>query len=413
MRDKYAESEFNCFEILSKGDKELVHSAMLAYLLNNSRNFAESLLGDLRNFSDLDFRSEENVLALLTKSQANLAKKQFKKERQQRIAIDLAHIVYQSGQDNDDEPKKVKALILIETKFKCFPDEDQLANYDACVDQLTLDHVKKILVCFVETNIVGWTCVTFDKVVDALDKSMSCFQGDEATFVAQYKAHLKKYLEARDNLTCEKSTKMKSFLNGDIEKSFNADMKKKCSHENIENRIYVGDKGRNANFWRNIVYWSVREELEKCKSLKDCVCELFNEKVTVMDISPFHWYKEIAQRKQGGMFHLQLRNRTLELRFTRCGKAVTVEQTKIITNPVYKSLMNCKNDISNDCLDGATLSFQCFSSVRTRKGQAANTFYLVQGYITDYSSCSAMAKAIVEFVKIVDKSMTEAKANNM
>lgn len=97
---------FNIFHILSAGDKELVHSSMLKFLIEESSSFREKFLVD--EYPELYIKLEISD----TVSDNN---------RNKRLRFDLLGY---------DKPKDGKLLFAIENKFKATPSVHQLELYD-------------------------------------------------------------------------------------------------------------------------------------------------------------------------------------------------------------------------------------------------------------------------------------------
>jgi hypothetical protein len=92
-------TEFNYFKILSKDDKELIHSSVIRYLLQENVFFKENIFNIFKEEID----PEQIYLE--------------KSYRWNRIDIE-AHSI-----DNE-------SILVIENKFKSFPYKEQLVKYD-------------------------------------------------------------------------------------------------------------------------------------------------------------------------------------------------------------------------------------------------------------------------------------------
>ena len=113
------ESTFNIFQILSAGDKELVHSSMLKFLLEKYPLFLEEFLGDkFEHISEIsiDLEISDKVLA---------------DGINKRLRFDLVV---------KDESRKW--LFAIENKFKATPTVYQLKLYDKYFEQQKILNVE-------------------------------------------------------------------------------------------------------------------------------------------------------------------------------------------------------------------------------------------------------------------------------
>lgn len=108
------ESIFNIFHILSAGDKELVHSSMLKFLIEESSSFHKEFLGkEFENLSEISIKLETS---------GNVSDD----GRNKRLRFDLLGY---------DKPKDGKLLFAIENKFKATPSVHQLELYDKYFDE--------------------------------------------------------------------------------------------------------------------------------------------------------------------------------------------------------------------------------------------------------------------------------------
>ncbi len=108
------ESTFNIFQILSAGDKELVHSSMLKFLIEESSSFHKEFLGkEFENLTEISIKLE-------------VSDKVSDNSRNKRLRFDLLGY---------HKPKDAKLLFAIENKFKATPSIHQLDLYNKYFDE--------------------------------------------------------------------------------------------------------------------------------------------------------------------------------------------------------------------------------------------------------------------------------------
>lgn len=108
------ESTFNIFHILSAGDKELVHSSMLKFLIEEYHLFRKEFLGDPFEDKELYIKLEHSE-----KGKVEYQVNDELKTNNKYIRFDLVV-----------QDKEGKWLFAIENKFKATPTVKQLQSYD-------------------------------------------------------------------------------------------------------------------------------------------------------------------------------------------------------------------------------------------------------------------------------------------
>ena len=111
-------NNFNFFKVLEKDDKELIHSAFLAFLLDTDEDFRSSFLHISTDINEF-YPSE--------------LERSYQKKR-----IDIIL-----------ESKDRKFTLVIENKFKSFPNREQLEEYDRILGkEIKSEQIRKVLFCF-------------------------------------------------------------------------------------------------------------------------------------------------------------------------------------------------------------------------------------------------------------------------
>lgn len=236
---------FNFFKVLEKDNKELIHSAFIAYLIDSNINFRNYFISDKNE----DFEKSE-----LEKSYSRNKK---------RIRIDIQ---VKNRQDN--------FVAFIENKFKSFPTEKQLKDYNK-VFEANFDKkqtLKKILFCF-DKNIVNfktdWTIFDYNDLLQFLKKEFESKKekNDEVIFVKHYISFLEEYINKYEQL-------------------------KDICHNLFNSSLSNDDK-----FWIRLLNSQIAIEFEKKFSDKefDFVINPGNASVPVLNIIPKHWKNRIKQ----------------------------------------------------------------------------------------------------------------------
>jgi|GEM_PF-2206346 len=169
-------SKFNFFKILEKDNKELIHSAFISFLIDTNENFKYKFLG---------LEPDSYGTSVLEKTYTE--KKKTKNKLRTRIDIEISSL---DG----------KSFVFIENKFKSFPNQMQLENYDRVFkSNFTKDvKLKKILFCFDKKLVffdTAWEIFDYQDLVQFLDNEFDFSKsGDETLFISHYYAFLCDYL---------------------------------------------------------------------------------------------------------------------------------------------------------------------------------------------------------------------------
>jgi len=236
--------KFNIFEILSKDDKEIVHSAFLKFIFEEQPEMINEILGVSCKH---DFNIEQEV-NLKDKLQIKKIKKKIKNNR-----IDL----FLSSKNT---------IILIENKFKSLPSLEQLEAYDEILENRNKfidDEINRILICFEyqKKKIGNWKVIKYSEILAVLKKNQNKFKNDEHILVKHYIKFLEKYIE-----------KYKSLHNPE-------------SEELIELFESLKEKKSNRNFWLKIIYSEIGIKFEEEKfEIKH-----ISTKTPAIDVIPKNW----------------------------------------------------------------------------------------------------------------------------
>ena len=163
--------EFNIFTTLEKDNKELIHSAFLKFLIEENDLFIKEFL-----------KSESFINPKITLEKSY---KSTKKGKNIRLDIEIK---------NDNR------LIVIENKFKSFPNENQLIEYDKVLKkQFSNFQTEKFLLCF-DKNLfkkTNWIVKDYSDLLIFLEEYINKISHiEKKLFVTHYYLFLKDY---RDN----------------------------------------------------------------------------------------------------------------------------------------------------------------------------------------------------------------------
>jgi len=162
---------FNIFSILEKDNKELIHSSFIKFLLQNDNEFSSKFL----NIQDLNC----DIVSL--EKSYSLSKRPRKKCR-----FDLEII-------NEDR------IVVIENKFKSFPNVPQLQDYDKIINNEYPKHLKsKFLFCFDKNLFIGytdWIIKDYRDLLDYLEKYIfTVIDSEIKNFINHYISFLRDYI---------------------------------------------------------------------------------------------------------------------------------------------------------------------------------------------------------------------------
>ncbi len=172
----------NIFKVLSKDDKELIHSAFISFLLSQYSIVRQEILGS--EFGEIDYPKLEVPYSY---------KYEFKdgdeiKYKKKRIRFDI--------QINNLDNSK---LCVIENKFKCLPTRKQLNEYSNFISSHFDKEVKKILISFSDCtkNILpnDWIQLTYSDIYNIISQIEDYGSQRNKIFIEEYLSFLNEYLE--------------------------------------------------------------------------------------------------------------------------------------------------------------------------------------------------------------------------
>jgi hypothetical protein len=233
--------EFNFFKILEKGDKELVHSAMLAYLIDNEQHFRIGFL----KLPDLNYT--------LTELEKSIGYKKQVRSKRKRIRFDVFC-----------EDMAKKEVVVIENKFKSMPDKEQLKDYDEGLKKNYTANINKILFCFDKKLASKVVEETQWRVFDYIDLLKELETGkyygnsiDKKLFIEHYCSLLKRYIDQKKADEKNANDLFKSYLNNEERfrrRLFNSRLYLELiNNEHFINCGYAINPGNTSNPLLNIV----------------------------------------------------------------------------------------------------------------------------------------------------------------
>ena len=172
----------NIFRVLSKDDKELIHSAFISFLLSQYSVVRQEILGS--EFGEIDYPKLEVPYSYTYEIKDGNEIKHKKK----RIRFDI--------QINNVKNSK---LCVIENKFKCLPTRNQLNEYSNFISTHFDKEVKKILISFSDCtkNILpkDWIQFTYSDIYRIISKIEDFGSAKNKVFIEEYLSFLNEYLE--------------------------------------------------------------------------------------------------------------------------------------------------------------------------------------------------------------------------
>jgi hypothetical protein len=163
-------NEFNIFKILEKDDKELIHSSFLKFLIVENKK----ILNEFFSISEVGY-SEPNLEKGYVLSDGS------------RLRIDV-----------EVENQNLEDVIIIENKFKSFPNESQLQLYNRLFDEkFSKKKVHKYLLCFDKSLITfrtDWTILDYGDLILFIEQKLGKNNDPaKAVFIEHYYKFLKEY----------------------------------------------------------------------------------------------------------------------------------------------------------------------------------------------------------------------------
>lgn len=248
---------FNFFTILSKDDKELIHSSFIRFLLKDpatSPYVLSKLFGDFKNTLNRDAIELEKVYSYKIEIDGATKSK--------RVRLDIEGV-------SEDE----KSLLVIENKFKSFPYIEQLEVYDA---RLAENHegktFVKYLLCF-DKDIIpfekeGWHFISYRDLLDTLQDLLlnTDLEADKKRFIEHYVAFLSE-----------------KFVQYGV-------VKQACGH------LFFDARNDENKFWIRHINAIARLKLQSYFDAQNIAVRFTvnpgNTNVPLLDIFPRHWNKK-------------------------------------------------------------------------------------------------------------------------
>jgi predicted DNA binding CopG/RHH family protein len=300
-------SKFNIFKILSKDDKELIHSAFLQFLLE---------------YAPVDFYQFFNQTYDI--AQLRQEKKDIVLEKGYRLGKEKKRYRF------DVQIKGETSVLLIENKFKAFPYKEQLESYSNILEQefKKFKHLQYLL-CFDKQfapKVKNWNVKDYSELLEFIKLNYNKVEGDERILINHYTQFLEEYIK---QYALYKSNVLLVFYS----------------------RI------TNKNFWLKLIYSGLGNQLVS----NNIVFERFelgsgSTSLALIEIFPAVWYNKLR-------IHIQLQGNVLKLYCHPKGLLGSDSNWEVYTqnhfeiaehiktnslfenyNPTYKNTSNLKKD---------------------------------------------------------------------
>lgn len=273
-------NDFNFFKVLSKDDKEAIHSAFLKFLFEENSDFLHDFLG-------LKPGDVSKPLFIL---EATPKKIGLKNSTKKRFRFDLVIC--------SDE-----SIIVIENKFKSLPNPKQLEKYNELFDGNKDKDIKKYILSFSNVQVriekQGWEIKTYRELIEKIRK-LSFSKGLSKT-KSEKKLLCEHYIDFLDGYLSKYTDMMENGLKG-------------CEPE------WPGGE----KFWKKIYLSQVATILLDEKWVRDCRAGGGSTLEPLLDIYPNgqNWYSESKALKT----YFQVQNS--ELKFYASYKHEDSERAK-------------------------------------------------------------------------------------
>lgn len=287
---------FNIFKVLEKDNKELIHSSFFNFLIKEDSNFANHFLG-------IDLSPNCTV-----KLESSYTYGRNKKKKRCRFDLEIL---------------EKERIIIIENKFKSFPTEIQLIEYDlALKEKFPTLSKKKFIICF-----------------DA-----KLFNGHKDWIIKDYK-NLLEYLKDYINLVTDNEKKI--FITHYID--FLKEYDEKYSEYKISATDLFKNQFDNTNkFWVRLLYSNMEVELSKYFKSQKIETQIYlapgNTSVPLLNITPKHWKLEEVElliQIQNGDFKFYAHTKNKD--FLR--KMIVFSQSKLTLISPHLKYKNVGNKI--------------------------------------------------------------------
>lgn len=285
---------FNIFKILEKDNKELIHSSFLNFLIKEDTNFAETFL-------DVNLSNNYNV-----KMESSYTYGPNKKKKRCRFDLEIL---------------EAERIIVIENKFKSFPTEYQLLEYDSALrEKYPKFTKKKYLMCFDAVLFTGykdWIIKDYRELLKYLEGYVLLVINDEKRiFIQHYIDFLKEYVEQYS------------------------------AYKISATSLFQNQTDNTNKFWIRLLYSNIQIELSKHFKLLGIDVQIYlasgNTNLPLLNITPKHWKIdgiELLIQIQNGDFKFYAHTDNKD--FLR--KMIAFSESQLVsTNLKYKNVGNKK-----------------------------------------------------------------------
>lgn len=250
---------FNIFKILEKDDKELIHSSFIKFLITEDDLFANEIIG---------LSIDESTEIYLEKAHRFKLPRR-KTSKQCRFDIEI---------------RKAETVLIIENKFKSFPIESQLQEYNEGLPIIFPNKkLVKILLCFNKDLMnfeIDWKVIDYGDLLPLIREAKDRLSdSDKKTFINHYIDFLEEYYNKYKSLD---RTSVKYFLN---------------------------QNNKDSKFWIKLIYSNLALRFYKYFADKSIdvhiVANPNNTSIPLLNIIPKHWMienKELLIQIQNGLF---------------------------------------------------------------------------------------------------------------
>ncbi len=259
-------TKFNIFEILSKDDKELIHSAFVKFLITENDLFYKLICkitdSDIKYFIGIEPELEKSYKS----SEKDISGKSINKRY--RFDIQVKH-----EEKNNDKKKSVDSFLIIENKFKSFPYKQQLQDYEKIIkkEYPNCKRIYKILICFDKKyapSLNDWLVVDYSEILRFLkDQFINIKNCEKRIFINHYVSFLELYID---------------------------DYKKYINNPSIllDDKKEIKDK----NFWLKLLYSAIGNTILKNNNTLFSKIQLGSGSTTLalVEFFPEKWYNEFG-----------------------------------------------------------------------------------------------------------------------
>ena len=229
---------FNIFKVLEKDNKELIHSSFFKFLLENDNHFHNDFL------------------------QVSISGKSIPK-------LEKSYTLHKKKYRFDLEIIEENQIIIVENKFKSFPNHKQLTDYDSILNHFYPNHAQlKFIFCFDKSlfkNYGNWIAKDYGELLLYLKLYIIKVDDNEKKiFIDHYITFLEEYILSYNN------------------------------HAKDCRKVFFNQSDNDNKFWIRLLYANLKIHLDRYFELANIDATVYvsqgNTSIPLINIEPKSWH---------------------------------------------------------------------------------------------------------------------------